>query len=43
MDNVGGIDSYFLTGKKKNTGFGLNGYPGIHYQYVKIQIVEYVL
>lgn len=43
MDNASIIDLNFHRDKRKHTDFVLNGYTGIHYQYVKIQIVGYIM
>lgn len=43
MDNVSIIDLNFHRDKRKHMDFDLNGYTGIHYQYVKIQIVGYIV
>lgn len=42
MDNASIIDLKFHRDKTKLTDFDLNGYAGIHYQYVKIQIIGYI-
>lgn len=43
MDSDSIVDLNFHRDKRKHTDFDLNGYAGIHYQYVKIQVVGYII
>lgn len=42
MDNASIIDLNFHRDKRKHTDLDLNDCAGIHYQYVKIQVVGYI-
>lgn len=43
MDSASIVDLNFHRDKRKHTDFDLNGYAGINYQYVKIQVVDYII
>lgn len=42
MGSASITDLNFHRNKRKHTGFDLNGYAGIHYQYVKMKLIGYI-